>query len=291
VDPRFPTQEGGAAWVAGADAELEQDAVGRELTVADCDGVGGLNHALSQHADQALAELDERQKSIAETLFRLLSERTPGNRDIRRPTAAGEAAELAGASLDELVAVVEVFRAPGRSFIVPPVPEPIDANRILDITHESLIRQWDRLRNWAEEEEKSANIYRRLAETASLWRQGESALWQSPDLEVALDWQKKERPTALWAKRYGGDFALATTFLAASKAARDARESGSSPPPGGFSDIRPEGPLRPRPALLGAMGLLEPGAPGGSGGCRRQMHAAQRSPHNPPERTGRFSPA
>src|SRR5438105_5603041 len=53
---------------------------------------------------------------------------------------------------------------------------------------------------------------------------GESALWQSPNLEMALDWRSRQQPTALWAKRYGGDFALAMTFLAESEKAKEARE-------------------------------------------------------------------
>ena len=221
---RIPPREG-VDWPGDAGIADEPDGAGRRLTLADCDAVGGLNHALSRHADEAFAELDDRQKSIAATLFRILSERAPGNRDIRRPTAAGEAAELAGASLDELVAVVETFRTPGRSFIVPPFPEPITAERVLDITHESLIRQWERLRDWAETEEKSADIYRFLAKTAALWKQGESALWQSPNLELALDWRKREQPTALWARRYGGDFELAMLFLAESEKATETREA------------------------------------------------------------------
>ncbi len=221
---RFPPRED-ADRLGAADIATEPRGAGRELTLADCDAVGGLEHALSRHADEAFESLDGRQKSIAETLFRILSERAPGNRDIRRPTAAGEVAELAGASLDELVAVVEAFRAPGRSFIVPAFPEPIGVERVLDITHESLIRQWERLRDWAEEEEQSAETYRRLAQTASLWRRGESALWQPPDLDVALDWRAREQPTALWAKRYGGDFPLAMAFLAESEKARAAREA------------------------------------------------------------------
>ena len=205
--------------------ESEADGTGRKLTLADCDAVGGLEHALSRHADEAYESLDDRQKAIAETLFRILSERAPGNRDIRRPTAAGELAELAGASLDELVAVVEAFRAPGRSFIVPAYPQPIRAERVLDITHESLIRQWDRLKDWAEQEEQAADTYRSLAKSASLWQRGQSALWQSPDLERGLAWREGQQPTALWAKRYGGDFALAMAFLAESEQAKAAREA------------------------------------------------------------------
>jgi hypothetical protein len=198
---------------------------GRELTLADYDAVGGLAHALSRHADEAFASLDARQQEIAETLFRALSERAPGNRDIRHPTPAGEAAKLAGASLEEVIAVVDAFRAPGRSFIVPALPERIYPERFLDITHESLIRQWERLRQWAEKEKGFAEIYRYLAQTASLWRRGESALWQSPDLDRGLDWRARQRPTALWAHRYGGDFNLAMEFLAESEKARAARQA------------------------------------------------------------------
>jgi hypothetical protein len=220
---RFAPRDG--ALLVAAEPEPSSESAGRVLTLADYEAVGGLSNALSRHADEAFVELDERQKAIAETLFRRLSERAPGNRDIRRPTVAGEVAELAGASLDELIAVAEHFRAPGRSFIVPPYPEPIEPNRVLDVTHESLIRQWERLRNWAEQEENSAEIYRLLAQNASLWRHGQSALYQSPNLDVALDWRTREQPTALWAKRYGDDFGLAMEFLAESEKARAAREA------------------------------------------------------------------
>src|SRR5262249_27440128 len=54
---------------------------------------------------------------------------------------------------------------------------------------------------------------------------GESALWQSPNLELALDWRKREQPTAIWAKRYDGDFELALRFLAESEKTREAHES------------------------------------------------------------------
>ena len=51
------------------------DDVGRTLTLADYEGVGGLRYALSNHADEAFNRLDKRQQDVAETLFRSLSER------------------------------------------------------------------------------------------------------------------------------------------------------------------------------------------------------------------------
>ena len=81
----------------------------RVLTLADYEQVGGLKNALSNHADEAFGALDERQQKIAEVLFRRLSERAAGRRDIRRPTPASEIAALADASVEEVVKVVNVF--------------------------------------------------------------------------------------------------------------------------------------------------------------------------------------
>ncbi len=201
-----------------------QDGSRHVLTLDDYEVVGGLRHALSNHANEAFDRLSERQQSIAETLFRRLTERASGSRDIRHPTSAGEVAELASATLAELTEVVDVFRAPGCSFVVPPWPHTLDSETILDITHEALIRQWDRLRAWAEEEAESADRYRFLERNAQLWEQGHMALWGTPHLETALEWRERVKPTELWAGRYGGNFVLAMQFLDASAQARAAEE-------------------------------------------------------------------
>ena len=176
-------QPGCAAAPADTDADtFAFDGAGRTLTIADYDAVGGLRHALSNHADEAFARLDAPQRHVAETLFRRLSERGPDGRDVRRPTRVAEVAEVAGATLAEVVEVVDVFRAPTCCFVVPPRPEPIDADSVLDITHEALIRQWARLRAWAEDEAQLAETYRFLERNAQLWKQGRMALWGTPNL-------------------------------------------------------------------------------------------------------------
>ncbi|MDR3537467.1 MAG: hypothetical protein P4L71_13300 [Acetobacteraceae bacterium] len=207
------------------DGEGIADGPPRHLTLEDYDAVGGLRRALSNHANEAFDRLDEQQQSIARTLFRRLSERAPGSRDIRRPTAVEEIAALAGVTRPELTKVVNVFRAPGCSFVVPSWPMPLDDHTILDITHEALIRQWDKLRAWADEEAQSADNYRFLERNAALWKQGRMALWGTPNLEMALDWRIRERPTDLWARRYGGNFEAAMEFLEASAEARDVQEA------------------------------------------------------------------
>ena len=76
--------------------------------------------------------------------------------------------------------------------------------------------------DWVEAEAASADTYRRLVETARLWKDGKAALWGTPDLENALAWREKQQPNPAWAQRYGGDFELAKAFLDASEAKREA---------------------------------------------------------------------
>ena len=78
-----------------------------------------------------------------------------------------------------------MFRGPDCSFLTPFHPEKIDANGSLDITHEALIRQWSRLRDWAEDKAKWARDYETLADAAAR-REG------------AVDYLRKQSWTRLW---------------------------------------------------------------------------------------------
>jgi WD40 repeat protein len=184
------------------------------------ESAGTLERALSNHAEEVFAELTDRQREIAAALFRSLTETTPEGQHIRRPAALGEVAEIAGASLAEVLEVVEPFRAPGRTFLVLP-PGPVTPETRVDISHESLMRLWDRLRDWADEEARAAQTYRRMAEDARLHAAGEVGLWRDPELELALRWRERRRPNAAWARRYGLPFEPVQEFLERSRAERD----------------------------------------------------------------------
>jgi formylglycine-generating enzyme required for sulfatase activity len=89
-----------------------------------------------------------------------------------------------------------------------------------DISHESLIRQWQTLRAWVDEEAAAAKIYRRLAETAVLYEEGKAELYWDADLKQCLHWKRHFRPNRSWALRYAGDFNRAMEFLRESRLMR-----------------------------------------------------------------------
>ena len=131
---------------------------------------------------------------------------------------------MADAPVPDVIRIIDNFRQPGRSLLMPPSPVALDALSVIDISHESLIRGWRRLRKWAEQEAESAKIYRRLAETATLHELGTAGLFREPDLTLALEWCAKEKPTQAWAGRYHPGFVRAMDFLEKSRQARALEE-------------------------------------------------------------------
>jgi WD40 repeat protein len=198
-------------------------AEGEPVDLRHYEAVGTMSDALSRHADEAFKELpDERGREIAERVFKALTEKGEDNREVRRPTVLGELCAQVGATPDEVVPVIDLFRREGRSFLMPPASVPLDEESLIDISHESLIRNWGRLKEWVDEESQSAQTYTRLAETAVLHECKQAGLWRDPDLQVALDWRDRTHPTAAWAARYHPAFDTAMKFLDASVNARDA---------------------------------------------------------------------
>ena len=184
--------------------------------------IGGMAEALSQHADEAYNELSGDRQKLAEQIFKCLTEKEMDSREVRRPLTVRELCAVTEADEREVIADIEVFRRQGRSFLMPPREIALTADSLIDISHESLIRNWKRLRDWVEGEARSARIYRRLAETAILYQTGEAGLWHDPDLQIALDWRERIEPNEPWARRYHPGFAEAMSFLEQSRVAREA---------------------------------------------------------------------
>ncbi len=181
--------------------------------------IGTLKEALSQHANEAYDALNKREKQIAEVMFKALTERGSENQGIRRPTKMATIAAIAGVSEDEVERVVDRFREPGRSLLMPPYGVRLESDTVIDISHESLMRIWDRLKRWLDEENKAAEMYIKLSEAAERFQEGKASLWQMPDLQLALNWREENRPTLVWGQRYNPAFERTMVFLETSEKA------------------------------------------------------------------------
>jgi hypothetical protein len=172
------------------------------------EAAGTLRHALSQHADEALRPDD---LDTTARIFKCLTDTDPHYRRMRRPTRLSELAAVTGQSPQAVRAILERFREGGRNFLVMSASADADDLRV-DISHESLIRQWDTLKAWVDEERESRNQFLGLVPRGH----GKLGLLRDPDLQIALDWQAGNQPTAAWAKRYStneDDFDVAMQYL------------------------------------------------------------------------------
>ncbi len=196
---------------------MQQKDLERPLSLSDYEAVGRMEKALSEHANEAFEELSPKEKMICESMFKTLTDKGGDNIGIRQPTRLEVIADIARATPEEVISVVEVFRKPGRSFLTPAHPIPLTGNSVIDISHESLMRIWDRLRIWVDEEAQAVQMYSRLSEASALFQEGKTGLWRPPDLQLALNWRKKQQPTLTWAEQYNPAFERAMVFLETSE--------------------------------------------------------------------------
>ena len=191
------------------------------LDLRHYEAIGSMSGALSQHADEAYDELTEQQKFYCEILFKTLTEKGSDSAGIRRPSKLSTIAKVAGCSEDDMAHIIDHFRVEGRSLLMPPVHIALQSDSIIDISHESLMRIWTRLKKWVEEEGESAQMYIRLSDAASSYQIGKAGLWRPPDLQLALNWKQKNQPTLVWAQRYDSAFERAMVFLDTSNEAHE----------------------------------------------------------------------
>lgn len=198
---------------------------------------GGMTSALSRHGDEVYESLPTvRSKEIARKLFTCLVEKDAKGRSVRRPTSLGEICQIISGSPNhkgsgreltevaaEVIPVINVFRSYGVSFLTPPPRTGLDEKKpeiVIDISHESLINGWQKLRDWAVKETASAGIYQRLAETALLYEVGQAGYYRGRELKIASAWKENFAPSRAWAIRYHPAYDKALDFLRNSKRQR-----------------------------------------------------------------------
>ncbi|MFY0628565.1 MAG: hypothetical protein JXR07_19870 [Reichenbachiella sp.] len=197
---------------------------GEPMDLKHYNAIGTLREALSQHANEAFDSLSKREQQICEAMFKALTERGTESSGIRRPTKVATIAAISGVTEEEVGRVVDKFREPGRTLLMPPYGVKLESDTVVDISHESLMRIWTRLKSWLDEESRSAEMYLKLSESAERFQLGRAGLWKMPDLQLALNWQEENKPTLVWGQRYDPAFERTIVFLETSKKAYETEQ-------------------------------------------------------------------
>lgn len=183
------------------------------ISLRDYLASGKMENALSLHANEAYVQLNDQERMLCKTIFKALTEKGKEGKGIRRPATIKDISILAQVQPTEVMAIVDAFRQPDRSFLTPNHTQKLSEESVIDITHESLMRVWDKLKAWVDEEASSSQMYLRLIELAGLYQLGRTGLMRPPDLHLASNWKKSQNPNRAWAKRYDPAFEKAMVYL------------------------------------------------------------------------------
>src|SRR5262249_40927386 len=135
----------------------------------------------------------------------------------RRPRTYAELVQVTG---DEATTrkALDAFRAEGVSFVTPYSPAPINDETNIDISHEALIRSWQRISDpntgWLQKEFQDGLIWRAL-----LLRADESSFLTPAAIDDRERWLAQR--TEGWTARYGGQWEKIEQLMEDSRAARD----------------------------------------------------------------------
>ena len=135
------------------------------------------------------------------------------SRAVRNRMSLGEITgiiNMPGFSPDVVGGVLNIYREEGNSFIRPfktddPASHQIATDTVLDITHESLIRNWTKLNTWANQEFEFYSTYLDFKKQSDRWKNsGKSSGFLLPigPLTYFESWYNKCKPNVGWIKRY-----------------------------------------------------------------------------------------
>lgn len=197
------------------------------LTLADYLEIGELRGALDLHGAEVLTRLGPKGVEIAEPVFRGLIAGTSIANAVRRPSRFGDIVRLTGLAPEEVRRVVDAFRAPDCCFLRPTLPAQVDESTIIDISHESLVRQWSLLSDWLRQETEDGARWRQYASEADAYAKGRADPMSETNLATASAWLDVVKPTEAWAQRHGGNHAEVLRFINASRQTVEARRAES----------------------------------------------------------------
>lgn len=154
-------------------------------------------------------------KLAVKTIFTCLT-KVDQSRAVRNRMTLREITDILGLpsmGAAEVAIIVSLFREPGNTFIRPFMTEgddrvALNPDQVLDITHESLIRNWEYLDTWVKEEFTNYNIFLDFKQQLDRWiasgKSGAFLLSIGP-LTYFESWYNRVNPNASWIARYLSD--------------------------------------------------------------------------------------
>ena len=146
-------------------------------TLAHLGGVGG---AVAAEAENIFGRLSSDDQAIARRAFLAMVNLGEGTPDTRRRAKLEEITKSAANAEQEHAALALFSRPEARLITLSQEP---GSSVTFELAHETLIRRWDRLREWLREGRDDQRFLHRAREAAEYWTQKRGSLWRSFELE------------------------------------------------------------------------------------------------------------
>jgi tetratricopeptide (TPR) repeat protein len=160
---------------------------GRTLTLSGYTEAGGVRGAVAQTAEAVFQRLPEQQQKVARSIFLRMAEVGQDSHDTRRRATYDE---LITQSTNELVIDAVIGVLTDARLVTTDTLQP-GGEKVVQVAHEALIREWPTLRGWLEEDREGLILHQRLAEAADDWGKmgrDKGMLYRSARLKAAQEW-------------------------------------------------------------------------------------------------------
>ncbi len=163
-----------------------------QLTISAYDEIGGVEKALANHAEEVYNKLDEDEKKQAKHIFTQLVSFGENTDDTRRLATRDEIGEENWKLVNKLASSERELEAR----LVATSYDESKQQPTVEVVHEALIRGWERLRQWMEEDREFRKWQERLRTEKYIWENSgkdNGALLRGALLVEAQDWLQRRR--------------------------------------------------------------------------------------------------
>jgi WD40 repeat protein len=178
--------------------EIAED---EELDIRHYTATGEMSASVSNHAESIFKELKyQGLEKETRLIFQRITETDYESNKVRNPTKLSTLIELNGGKKDDVIKIIDAFRAEARNFLRPDYQIELQPDTMVDVAHESLIRQWRKLGKWMREEAENAREYQLI----NLRRENQETegFLLNPRLAISNYWWLAKNPNVTWASRY-----------------------------------------------------------------------------------------
>ncbi|ARV60551.1 hypothetical protein BZZ01_19660 [Nostocales cyanobacterium HT-58-2] len=157
----------------------------RAITQQDYEELGGVTRSLTQRADSEYEKLVQQDKAYAQVIRNVMLRMVAvGGGELARRRVPLSELEYPEPENQRVIEVIQRFTA-ARLLVE---GQDTEGKPYVEPAHDALVRGWQKLLTWKQDDEESLILQRRLTSAAQEWRSKEQSLDHQGKVDVFLDW-------------------------------------------------------------------------------------------------------